>query len=96
MEFMNKINGGFQTSKRDLTGFKSNRSVVTGAPYSYKEKKPPLSAIKPWALSKGLNLMQFKLLYIERYIRFIFLNLPLMKSLVDVRLYNRNKKQIHY
>jgi hypothetical protein len=42
-------------SNRPDRGFKSNRSVVTGAPYSYKDKKPPLSAIKPWALSKGLN-----------------------------------------
>jgi hypothetical protein len=44
----------YQTKKsnRPDRRFKSNRSVVTGAPYSYKDKKPPLSAIKPWALSK--------------------------------------------
>jgi hypothetical protein len=59
MEFIDQgINGaGFNQTKsnRPDRRFKSNRSVVTGAPYSYKDKKPPLSAIKPWALSKGLN-----------------------------------------
>jgi hypothetical protein len=57
MEFIDQgINGaGFNQTKVIDLRFKSNRSVVTGAPYSYKDKKPPLSAIKPWALSKGLN-----------------------------------------
>lgn len=35
--------------------FKSNRSVVTGSRFSFKDKMPPLNAIKPWATAKGLN-----------------------------------------
>jgi hypothetical protein len=55
MEFIDQgINGAglIKQKYRPDRRFKSNRSVVTGAPYSYKDKKPPLSAIKPWALSK--------------------------------------------
>lgn len=35
--------------------FKSNRSVVKGSRFSFKDKKPPIEAIKPWATAKGLN-----------------------------------------
>lgn len=35
--------------------FKVNRDVVKGSPYSYKDKKPPVEALTPWAKSKGIN-----------------------------------------
>lgn len=52
------VNGvGFEKTKSGKADkrFKSNRSVVTGSPYSFKNKMPPISEIKPWATSKGLN-----------------------------------------
>lgn len=52
------VNGvGFQQTKsnRPDKRFSSNKSIVTGAPYSFKDKKPPIKAIKPWADAKGLN-----------------------------------------
>lgn len=52
------VNGtGFQKTKSGKADkrFKSNRNVVTGSPYSFKDKMPPLSAIKPWAIAKNLN-----------------------------------------
>lgn len=59
MEFIDKgVNGvGFQkTKKGNLDNrFSSNKSVVKGSPYSFKDKKPPIKAISPWAKSKGLN-----------------------------------------
>jgi len=52
------VNGvGFQKTKsgRIDNRFKSNRDVVKGSPYSYKNKRPPVEALTPWANSKGIN-----------------------------------------
>lgn len=52
------VNGvGFQKTKSGKMDkrFKSNRSVVTGSPFSYKDKKPPIDAITPWAKAKGIS-----------------------------------------
>lgn len=52
------VNGvGFQKTKSGKLDrrFNSNKSVVTGSPFSFKDKKPPIKAIKPWAESKNLN-----------------------------------------
>lgn len=59
MEFIDEgVNGaGFQKTKKGNLDkrYTSNKSVVTGSHYSFKDKKPPLKAIAPWAISKGLN-----------------------------------------
>ena len=52
------VNGkGFVQTKSGKTDkrFKVNRSVVTGSPYSFRDKMPPIDEISPWAKSKGLN-----------------------------------------
>ena len=52
------VNGvGFQQTKTNKPDkrYSSNKTIVTGAPYSFNEKKPPIKAITPWATAKGLN-----------------------------------------
>lgn len=52
------VNGvGFKKTKTGKLDkrFKSNKSVVTGSRFSFKDKKPPIKAISPWAKAKGLN-----------------------------------------
>jgi hypothetical protein len=52
------VNGvGYEKTKRGNIDnrFKSNRPVVKGSPYSFKDKKPPFEAVKPWATAHNLN-----------------------------------------
>jgi hypothetical protein len=52
------VNGtGFEKTKSGKADrrFKSNRNIVRDSKYSFKDKMPPISAIKPWASAKGLN-----------------------------------------
>jgi len=52
------VNGvGYQKTKGGKADkrFKTNRSVVTKSPFSYRDKKPPVDQIRPWAVAHGIS-----------------------------------------
>ncbi|MES2575671.1 MAG: hypothetical protein V4572_12050 [Bacteroidota bacterium] len=52
------VNGaGFQKTKKGKLDnrFKTNKKVQQGSPFGYTDKRPPISAISPWAKARGIN-----------------------------------------